>query len=370
MKSRLLIFALIAVLLASGIAQAQENEFPLILWIRGDLYRVDALGAAPSAITTSGTISGPALAPDGARIAYKAAAQVGLDALNRVQSEGVIADFDLPGDIYLIDIALGDSMQLAGQPVDASLLVEGVPDRATVRSTPVWSPDGTRIAWTEFVLPDGKPGIMVYDLATGTTTAIATDIPAPLVQGAAPPLRWGSAGIAVNASTDNTSEQDFLMYAEDGTLLSSPRIAPVANDPAVDFVWVERDGGAQLGVIYQSSGWILIDPATGVAQAAAELPRLVTAQPDSRALRFGVDSERGFFWEIVGETTAAPGAPSQVTLSPSGRQIAFAGFPSFGAVTIWQEGETTAIPGTGSNLEQLQVGAILWGHTLWKAGET
>lgn len=368
MKNRLLIFALIAALLAFGSAQAQASEFPLILWIRGDLYRVDAEGAPLSMITSNGTISGPALSPDGARIAYKTADQVGLDALNRVQSEGVIADFDLPGDISILDIASGESTPIAGQPADASLLVEGTPDRATVRSTPIWSPDGARLAWTEFALPDGKPGVVVYDVAAGTTTTVAADIPAPLVQGAAPPLRWGSAGFAVNASTDNASEQDFLIYAEDGTLLSSPRLAPVENDPAVDFMWVESAGGAKLGVIYQSSGWILIDPASGVAQAAPELPRLTTAQPDSRALRFGVDSERGFFWEIVGETTAAPGAPSQVTLSPSGREVAFTGYPSSGAVTIWRDGETTPIPGTGSNLDQLQVGALLWGYTFWQIG--
>ncbi len=368
MQRRFFFFALMIGLLAVGAAQAQDDQFPLILWIRGDLYRVDAASASPSAVTSNGTISGPARSPDGAQVVYKEAAPVGLDALNRVQAEGVIADFDLPGDIYLLDIASGESSLLAGQPADASLLVEGVPDRATVRSTPVWSPDGTRIAWTEFAMPDGKPAIVAYDLAAGTLTTLAADIPAQPVQGAAPPLRWGDTGFAINTSTDNTSEQDFLIFSSDGTLLSSPRLAPVENDPAVDFVWVERDGGALLGVLYQSSGWILIDPATGVAQAASELPRLTTAAPDSRSLRFGVDAERGFFWEIVGETTAAPGAPSQVTLSPSGRQIAFSGFPSFGAVTIWQEGETTSIPGTGSNLDQLQVGALLWGHTFWRIG--
>lgn len=368
MTRRLFFFALMTVLLAAGIVQAQDDEFPLTLWIRGDLYRVTALGMPPTAITGSGTISGPALSPDESRIVYKVAAQIGLDALNRVQSEGFIADFDLPGDIYLLDIESGQSTLLAGQPDDASLLVAGVPDRATVRSTPAWSPDGSRIAWTEFALPDGAPAIVAYDVTAGTTTTLAADIPAQPVQGAAPPLRWGSAGIAVNTSTDNTSEQDFLIYANDGALLSSPRLAPVEDDPAVDFVWVERDDSALLGVIYQSSGWILLDPATGVAQGATELPRLTTAAPDSRSLRFGIDSERGFFWEIVGETTAAPGAPSQVTLSPSGRQIAFSGFPSFGAVTIWREGETTAVPGTGSNLDQLQVGAMLWGHTFWRMG--
>jgi hypothetical protein len=193
------------------------------------------------------------------------------------------------------------------------------------------------------------------------------------VQGAAPPLRWGGSWIAVNASQHSAGEQDLMIYSDTGEPASNPRLAPIENDPALDFVWVEREGGALLGVLYQTGGWILIDPATGVGQAATELPRLTTAQPGSRALRFGVDSEDGFFWEIVGETVAAPGAPTQVTLSPSGRQIAFTGFPSSGGVTIWrdsatQASTTTAIPGTGSNLDELQVGALLWGYTFWRVG--
>ncbi len=369
MRNRLLFLILSALMLACGSAQAQGGELPLILWIRGDLYRVDTLDAAPTAITTNGTISGPALSPDGKSIAYKAAAQVGLDALNRIdQSSGKIAEFDLPGDIYVMDSASGAASAIAGQPADASLLVAGVPDKATVRSTPVWSPDGTRLAWTEYAYPDGKPQIVVHNLTDGTTSTLAEDIPAPLVQGAAPPLRWGSAGIAVNASTDTTSELDLLIYGDDGTLLSSPRFAPVRNDPMFDFEWVERDGGALLGVIYQSARWILIDPQTGVAQPSNEVPRLTTAQADSRALHFGADSTGNFYWEVVDENAAAPGGPGQVTLSPSGRQVAFMGFPSSGAVTIWQDNNTASIPGTGSNLDELQVGAMLWGYTFWRIG--
>ena len=371
MKNRLLFFVLILLVLAASGAQAQQSaadEFPMILWIRGDLYSVSAADSPPVQITTNGTISGPQLSPDGKNIIYKAAAQVGLDALDRIQASGKIADFDLPGNIFLFDVEAHVATPLAGQPDGASLLVDGVPDKATIRSTPVWSPDGTQLAWTEYAYPGGKPQLVVYNRVGGSESVIAQNINAPLVQGAAPPLRWGTGGIAINASTDAASEQDFLIYADDGTLLSTPRLAPVENDPALDFMWVQTPNGGQLGLIYQSAGWILIDPQTGVAQAASELPRLVTAQADSRAVTFGYDKDEGLFWEINGETAAAPGAPAQVTLSPSGREIAFTGFPSSGAVTIWKDGDTVSIPNTGSNLNELQVGAMLWGYTFWKTG--
>jgi len=370
MKNRLLFFLLILLALAVSSVQAQAaTEFPIILWIRGDLYSVDAPDTAPTQLTTNGTISGPQLSPDGKNIVFKAAAQVGLDALDRIKSSGKIADFDLPGDIFLFDTSAHVVTPLAGQPPGASLLVDGVADKATIRSTPVWSPDGTRLAWTDYAYPGGKPELVVYNRAGGTETVIAQNLNAPLIQGAAPPLRWGTGGIAINASTDATSEQDFLIYGDDGTLMSTPRLAPVQNDPAVDFVWVESPNGAQLGLIYQSAGWILIDPKTGVAQAAPALPRLMTAAPNSQALTFGVDKTEGLYWAVDGGNAAAPGAPSQVTLSPSGRQIAFMGFPSSGAVTILKDsGDSSAIPNTGSNLNELQVGAILWGYTTWHIG--
>ena len=365
---RLIFFLLVISAFGFASAQAQDDEYPLIVWIRGDLYSVDAPGAAPVAVTAMGTISGPVLSPDGSRIAFKAAAQVGLDALNRIPAEGFIADFDLPGDIYLLDIAGRASIAAAGQPEDASLFVEGTPDNAVIRSSPVWSPDGTRLAWTEYAYPGGALGIVVYDIATGTLNTVAPNVPAPIVQGAAPPLRWGGFGFAVNASQDAAGDQSYLIYAADGTLASAPRLAAVENDPTLDYTWVESPNGSLLGILYQSGRWTMLEPSTGAAQAVAELPRLTTAAPDSRALTFGVDETQGFFWEVAGENAAAPGAPTQVTLSPSGRQIAFIGFPSSGAVSILNDDDSSTVPNTGSNLDQLQVGALLWGYTFWVIG--
>ncbi len=363
------IFILLAVTtLIFGGAQAQADELPLTLWIRGDLYSVDALDTPPVPLTTNGTISSPVLSPDGTLIAYKAASPLGLEALDRIPAEGLIADFDLPGDIYLFDRAGRASALVAGQPADASLFVQGSADNAVIRSSPVWSPDGMRLAWTEYHYPGGALGIMVYDLTSGAGSVVVTDIPATLVQGAAPPLRWGSFGFAVNASLDAAGDQNLMIYANDGTPVSNPRLALVEGDPALDFTWIESPNGALLGILYQSSRWILIDPAAGTAVAASQLPRLTTAAPGSRALSFGVDANEGFFWEIVGENAAAPGTPNQVTLSPSGREIAFIGFPSSGAVSFWNNGDSRAVPNTGSNLEQLQVGALLWGYTFWVLG--
>ncbi len=368
MLKRLVLLTIVLLALIGGAAQAQGSELPLILWIRGDLYSADSLDQPPTPITSSGTIANPVLSPDGQTIAYRVASPVGVEALGRLQAAGKIANLDLPGDIAVIDLASRQITTLAQQPADASLFVPGVPDKAVIRSTPQWSPDGKRLAWTEFDFPGGQPRLVIYDRASSALTTLVSNLPAPLVQGAAPSLRWGSGWIAVGASGDAAGEQDFLIYDEHGQLLSDPRLAAVPNDTAISFVAIRGAGRGDLGVLYGSSGWILIDPASGVAQAASQPPRLTTAAPNSLALTFGVDPTEGMFWEVVDGNAAAAAPPDKVTLSPSGQQIAFIGTPSSGAVTVLKGSDGTAIPGTGSNLDELQVGSVFWGYTFWQMG--
>ena len=152
---------------------------PLVLWIAGDLYAADpgTPTLPPRPLTQMGVISGPTLSPAGNWVAFKAAAPVGLAALDRIQTDGLIAAYDLPADLYLLDPRSGSLALVASQPANASLLAEGVPDNATVRSAPSWSPDGTRLAWMEFPfgaaearLSDGQVLRAVNDLFIGPRT--------------------------------------------------------------------------------------------------------------------------------------------------------------------------------------------------------
>lgn len=372
---RWLLLCLILALLSGTIVLAQEDDAPLVLWVRGDLWRVSA--AAPDApgqpLTQSGYVSGPALSPDGARVAYKTAAAVGIAALDRVQSEGLIAAFDLPADIALVEIATGQTTVIAGQPDDASLLVAGVPDRAIVRSAPVWSPDGTRLAWTEFPFALEQPTLMIYDLVSGTAQNIAA-VPAPAILGSAPDVLWGDGGLAIRLIGQNPTEESFLIYDETGSLRSSPRVA-LGNREFTDWIaWVDDHGTSALGLKLSSGRWLLIDPVSGQARDAAAPVELVSrlAPDTSLALRFGVTADAGFFWEAIdpldpeAASIAFAGSPGRVTLSPTGRVVAAAGYPTYSAVSLWREGEITPLTMTGSGADLLEVGAVLWGSTVWR----
>ncbi|HLU11348.1 MAG TPA: hypothetical protein VK003_16865 [Oceanobacillus sp.] len=359
-----LISALLLIVLSTSSALAQADA-PLILWVRGDLYAVSDLTTSPVQLTQNGTISGPTLSPDGNMIAYKAAASIGLQALDRVQATGFIAEFDLPGDIYMLNVAAQQTVLVAGQPDDASLFVEGVPDNAIVRSSPAWSPDNAMLAWTELDFGEDSTRLITFDFATRTQSAIANNLPIEVVGGTAPDVRWGTGGIAIIGDAS-----ELLIYDTDGTLLSTPQLTPQEDENPQEYAWIEGDDQSLFGVLYSSGRWSLYDPLTGIEQQTTAEPLLVGTAENALALRFGALPDVGIFWETVdssGATTASgafPTPPSRVTLSPSGREVAFIGYPDFGGVAVWRNGEIIPVSGTGSN--DLAVGAILWGATAWR----
>jgi hypothetical protein len=360
-----LVITTLLLLVTPFFALAQENS-PLILWVRGDLYAVTDLSASPAPLTQNGTISGPVLSSDGQMLAYKAAAPVGLAALDRVQTSGFIADFDLPGDIYLLNLATQQTALVASQPADASLFVEGVPDNAVVRSTPAWSPDGTKLAWTEFAFGTEIPRLVIYDLPTRAQTVLADALPVGIVMGSAPGVRWGNGGIAIIGDAG-----EILIYGTDGTLLSAPEPVAEEGEAPQEYIWMDTNDQSLFGILYSSGRWALFDPATGAEQIVDGVPVLVGAG-ENLALRFGMLPDVGIFWETVdlsGVTSASgafPAPPSRVTLSPTGEEAAFIGYPDYGGVAIWRNGEVFTVPGTGS--DALAAGALLWGATSWQLG--
>ena len=361
-----LIFVLI-VSVANSIF-AQDNTSSIYLWVRGDLYRVDPTALTTEPITDSGTVSSPALSPTGTRIAYKEAAQVGLEALDRVEAEGEIAEIDLPANIAVFDASTGNTVTIAAQPEDASLLVEGVPDKAIVRSAPAWSPDGTRIAWTEFDFGTDVSRLMIYDLTSGTTSALIPEIFASITQGRSPEVRWGNHIFIINLSADEAGDQTYLIVSETGVIESTPRIAPVPDDYVLDFFPVEGESQTYVGLFYASGRWTILDGRTGVGVPFPDVPHLVNLQNPETSLhpRFDITPDMGMFWELLDTTMAFTGSPSRVTLSPDGQAAAFIGYPTFNGAAIWSADNITEIPNTGDSENEFEVGAILWGATVWQ----
>ncbi|MCL4250358.1 MAG: hypothetical protein KJ065_19565 [Anaerolineae bacterium] len=364
------IIIIFLVLWANRVVVAQDEQ-PLVFWASGDLWLWSPSAPAITALTTDGTISSPSLAPSGGQIAYRALPSVSREALGRLQTSGLIAEYDLPADLFLVDLNTRQSILIAAQPAAASLFVEGVADNALVRSEPAWSPAGDALAWVEFPFGAAEGSLFAYSLSSASPQVIATDI--PITSGRAPELRWGSPGIVLRSAGDDTGAQVFQLYALD----TSGWITLQTNVPEDTYVqlfdWVASPQGELLGILLSNGRWQLLDPRTG-AEGSAGTPALYSRfdAASSLALRFDVAPETGFFWETVVQSAqtasaAFSGAPGQVAVAPDSRTLAFIGYPEFGALALWQEGVIINIAGTGSSDPAFQLAAIVfWSPLEWR----
>lgn len=352
--------------------QAQDVPDTLIFWVRGDLYAANLVGLTPAPLTADGTISGPSLSPDRRYIVYKTLPALARDALTRLQTTGVIANYDLPGDIVIFDRVTGVFTTIATQPINASLFVDGMADVALVRSAPVWSPAGDAFAWSEFDFAGETVRIQQYTLATGETSLVIEGIPLTDPARYAPEIHWGTAGIAVQLLTEDVNASQFAIVTPTATHTVNVQLSE--GETLALFAWLNHsDGREYLAVLYSSGRWQAFDPITGFEVVLNGTPYLYAVGAGSTSIRitFSYNEDVGFFWEAFDPlapsvaSVALPAPPNRVTISPDGRQIAALGYPDFGRVSIWNGGDFVPITGTGSAETDLAVGAVLWGQTAW-----
>ncbi len=204
-----------------------------------DLYLVDADGRHRRRLTHSRRATSPAFAPDGRRLAF-------------IASEGGTTN------LYVLDLATGEErrltaftgdVQLAGarwhpsgeQIAFARFAADGtrdvaVLDLATGAVTPVtngtaddrgpvWSPDGTRLAYTS--LRDGVPNVFVADLARGTHRRVTYVVTGATVFDWLPPDSLHAGGTLLVGVTA-TKEQDrvFRLDAARTAANHPPEVPP------------------------------------------------------------------------------------------------------------------------------------------------
>lgn len=380
MLRRLILCCLLAL---PAFAASAQTSVPIILWVAGDLYAVDPNNPSelPRRLTEDGTISDPvmirsntdsmrALFPSGA-VAYRSLPDFARAALDRIQADGFIADFDLPTDLLLYNLATDEQRTIAGQPENASLFVDGVANTGSVRSAPHWSinPMGEMLVWTEFPFGGNTAVAMRYLPEQDLIAPITILNNVPIYDGRAPEIRAGLRGFLVHAAPSASGEQTFYIYDAGGVLMHAVRVVVSDSEALIAFDWLDFD---TVGFMLDTARWFLIDIDSGAVSEAAQPVELLsqTAISMSKPVRFGVDPALGLFWEIqdIGDPTlpsyAFPGTPDRVALAPGGRSLVFIGFPSFGGAAIWWgDGEITPIAGTG--LDGLIVGAVLWGSMTW-----
>jgi hypothetical protein len=358
--------------LSLGVLSAgAQTTAPLIITINGDLWRWDgAPNVPPAAITTWGWNEPGVLARDNVRIAYNSLAQVVADAYRRGAASPGGA---VPSNIWVIDSFGLSGIRVAEQPADAAFFSEGLPDKGVVRATPAWSPDGTRLAWTEQTYPEGVGSVVLYDVASGVTLTIASNLPSSPIPRS---VQWGTEVIAVRQ--DVGGADSYSIFAADGSPITSFTAGGAGRQP-VYHALMQAAGREMLGVLFNDGLWELFDPYSGSSQVANGIPELysLSAGQTSLALSPIINDLGGFTWRVLApdgaqlaEFMSAPYfVPQLYALDPTGQAVAYMDYLEANGtfsnqVNVWQNGAITVVPNPPVGFPQ--VSGMLWGAAGWR----
>jgi hypothetical protein len=233
-----------------------------------------------------------------------------------------------PTNIYAIDLRTGETMIIAGSP-DSTLGEPG-------RSRPVWSPDGTRLAWTEGY---DYASLYVHDFLSNETVHIADNIVTRALPGVSATVEiaaWCDAGIVfqreiVDADTGDL-RQGYLVYdpADGNLLIDSPPLASsigryFASYDHTDAIFTDRE------YLNLQTGEILPTPAGILARYAHG------GQDTSLRVYPSVLDENGVYHNAIysagGDLLTTLEDIDPYVFSPTGTAIAYR---SADGITVWR----------------------------------
>ncbi|GAB4447234.1 MAG: hypothetical protein Kow00120_17400 [Anaerolineae bacterium] len=373
---RRLLYAIMALCLlvpgfaGASLAGAQATEPPLYMSLDGDIWSWD--GVALTQLTTWGYNERPVIAPTGRYFAYNSVARF-------VVESGRFVAGDQPSNIWVGDTLTGDFFRAADQPAGAGF-GPGGEINGILRSTPAWSPDASRLVWSEVVVPGYTYRIAGYDFTTDTYSVIVPSLPQPFADGGAVALDvwWGGPGIATQIFryTEAGPRNEVWIYSGSGALVAAFELGNVS---ASVFGWVRYASRDHVGVLLYDSGQVgLVDPYTGAFQIAGGWPELAAGSLSAAYVAPAFTGAGGegaqFPWygvyadgvqaQALG-VDYAPAFQHKVALAPGTHGVAYIDDGALGGVYIWRNGQAVLIPGTQGRTSAFESG-LAWGYTAWR----
>lgn len=316
---------------------AQTDE--LIAYRSGDLVTWSLSNNVPEQITSWGYNGGGLLSPDGSMIAFSSYdGTVG----EKIANGEIFPEFgNLPANIWVMDVATREFQWINDQ---SGAVRDGI-----YRSHPVWSPEGTQLAWVELIdFP--IVAIQIYDFATGTITPITNSFDMGFQDAGIwiPEIKWGGGGISrilFNLVGDDFTGQNILEIYDpqtgekidvDLTFLDPEGSASLSHH------WLETDEGARIA-LQVDNRWGLIDPQDG-SYAPLNSPPVLQKVGDSSVQLIPVyTGSYSYEWYVnnngivtaLDYNTFSIESAELPTISPDGSVVAW---HNRGGIYIWDTG--------------------------------
>jgi hypothetical protein len=373
MKAIRLIVALLLTMIISS-ASAQPAELPLVVVMKGDLYRWYEGDTSLYGLSNWGYNDEATVSPDGSLVAYHSYARVTVEAIQRT---GGFGGGKGPGNIWVIDPVTGDGTRLIDQPADAVFLSDNGQDNAIIRSKPFWSPDGTKVGWTEIQYPagDAAPSLWVYDFATAAAQKL-TDLPIHQSVNGIYDGFWTDGGIVLDGVMWDSGDMvwNYPVYTESGELLQTISLEVSESHRAAEVVPVEYNGRDYLGVQYHTPAndeqiWTLYDLLTGEGINPANEPRAYSALAPDESIYFVKSSQFAGGYQVFDQNDQPIDLPVDenstivaVALSQDGEAVAYRTYNKVQGgssdVFVWRDGILTTVPKMEE--EWVDVREMLW----------
>ncbi|MCI0712150.1 MAG: hypothetical protein L0154_18490 [Chloroflexi bacterium] len=281
-------------------------------------------------------------------------------------------------DIQLLDLQTMSTTPIAVQPDSITVTDNGYRD-GIKRSIPVWSPDGSAVAWTEQDYPARDTArLMIYDPGNNTSSVLDDALPQMRLSADGLPhiFAWGMPGIVV-FTNDPVDSTDILRFYDETTGLGKSVQLPGEEadwPPLAGPLWITQveAAGDVVGVQSSDNAWYIIDPLTGeIGNLGTQLEGVTASSlDDSIRLVWNVHAQESEpVWQFQSaegsEMFAAEGVAAiplhRITIAPSGDAAAYL---QANTIHLWQDQILTQIEPP----EDLRVEAIYWGQIQWQTG--
>lgn len=234
---------------------SSSNGAPVILLLTsrkgsvGDIYTWNVVSQSLKQLTSWGYNFIPRVSPDGEWLAYLSMSQAAVSAMTQGQAINVYTI----ANIWLLNPFTEEAIQITEQPQNATIKSGDLINRYS----PVWSPDGTSIAWIEFDVHGER--VAIYTLSSKSTTTFPLILPPGCCEGVSRELYLGRSGIAITNQEGTPTHTEQLIYIFDTQGQQLAKLASGGNF-SLQYGWItdsnnhEYLGGDVSGVL------TLVDP--------------------------------------------------------------------------------------------------------------